>query len=134
MSTGIPLWIQRISFCCKFSWQMLTLQKHSYKFYLLQTTSTKLMHPTGYSTYQVANGGNKYKLVPWVSCITTNSSVSAFKKNIVANFNKLGHFFSFTHDLGSYVKSSSKPSEHHFPLLLHSMTHEKAGSLSPYLR
>lgn len=40
------------------------------------------------------------------------------------------HFFSFTQNLGNFIQSSS---EHNSPLVLHSMTHEKAGSQSPYV-
>lgn len=132
-SRNIPMGPAHFFFAANFSWQMLPLQKHSYKLYLLQTTSMKLMHPTGHSTYQVTNSGNKHKLLPWVSCIITNSSVSTFKHNSVANFNKFGHTFYFLYTIQATL-SSSKPSAHHFPLVLHSMTHEKAGSQSSHLK
>lgn len=77
-SRNIPVGPACCFFAANFSWQMLPLQKHSYKLYLLQTTSTKLMHPTGHLTYQVTSSGNKHKLLPWVSCII-KSSVSTSK-------------------------------------------------------
>lgn len=49
-SRNTPMGPAHFFFAANFSWQMLPLQKHSYELYLLQTTSTKLMHPTGHST------------------------------------------------------------------------------------
>lgn len=77
-----PMGLAHFFIAAHFSWQVLPLHKHCYKLYLLQTTSTELMHPTGHSTHQVPNSGNKHKLLPWV------------KNNIVATFNKPGHSFS----------------------------------------
>lgn len=118
-------------FAANFSWQMLPLQKHSYKLYLLQTTSTKLMHPTGHPTYQVTSSGNKHKLLPWVSCII-KSSVSTSKMCIWQTSSLGILFLSYTQFRATL--SSSKPSEHYFPLVLHSMTQEKGGSQPPYLK
>lgn len=132
MSPRISLWVWPISLLLQISagrcWPCKNIPTNC----IYSRPQANAAHRT-FNLPSIPNSGNKHKLLPWVSCITTNSSVSTFKNNTVATFNKLGHTFSLLQTIQSTL-SSSQSSEDHFPLVLHSMTHEKAGSQSPHSR
>ena len=125
-------------FAASFSWQILLLQKHSYKLHLLQTTSMEKQYEanTLHGTFNLPTNQLRWtstRYYPRLAVSLQTSQFQPLKIILLQTLTKFEHTSPLSPpNLGKYVKSNSKPSECHSPPVLNPINHEKAGPGCPY--